>query len=71
VVTISPGRPFWSAVAAFASSMVGLIGMDNLAITQQDVQVTWLGAFLVSLFVAVGAYAGGKLASLRKPKPSS
>ena len=68
---IRPGRPFWSAFTAFFSSMVSLVGIDQLSITEIDVQVNLLGALIVSLLVAGGVYGQGKVSEQRGNRPDS
>ena len=62
---IRPGRPFWSGFTALFSSMVSLIGVDQLSITDVDVQVSLLGALLVSLLVGGAVYGQGKVSEVR------
>jgi len=56
-----PGRPFWTSFTAFASSMISLWGMDSAHLTWADVQVNFVGGFLVSSLVAMMVYGREKL----------
>jgi hypothetical protein len=64
-ISIKPGKPFWSGFVAFCSNMVVLLGLDQLSLTQADVQVTvnWLGAIVASLLVAAVVYGKEKIAA--------
>ena len=55
-----PGVPFWSGLAAFAADMIALIGVGALDVTTLAVQVTWLGALIVSSFAGIVVYAKAK-----------
>ena len=68
MVTIEPGRPFWSGLTAVCANMVALFGVDKLPITQTDVAVdNWWVALLVSLFVGGAVYGREKLAEKTTP----
>jgi hypothetical protein len=66
IISIKPGRPFWSGFTAFCSNMVILLGLDQLSLTQTDVQVTvnWSGAIIASLLVAAVVYGKAKIDSM-------
>jgi hypothetical protein len=70
---IKPGRPFWSGFTAFCSNMVILLGLDQLSLTEADVQVTvnWLGALVSSLLVAAVVYGKAKIDSINGKKTSA
>jgi hypothetical protein len=67
MITIDPGRPFWSGFTAFFSNMLGLFAVDQVDVLHQPMVINnWWIATVLSLIVGGAVYGREKVADYRK-----
>jgi hypothetical protein len=74
-IRITPGKPFWVGTTAFFSSMITLLGLDQLTVSPAEavhieagelhLTTNLLGAFVASILISLACYAREKADEIR------